>query len=316
MGVWSSRLHLAVFGVLILSWAWPVLRWGWRTRWSGKKAWAPAWICPACGRENPSTRFSCEGCQEGGGFRFWRKLREAPWVGVLRKTLALSALTLRVAGGVAFYVLTFLAAYRFRFFSFHQKPTTELLAALGMLFLLAALYYFRRALAWKLGSPVARFTDLAAAGCLGGAFLVFWILWAAAPFGPGKPLASLSVTPDGVIRVLSAREKRCQSTVNPESAAVIVPVSYARWTWPLLQIDQTFVIKVGTQPVVTWMGGRIVQRLAGVLSSDEPQRPRLVVLRQVLEAAPPGRYNIDKARTGDGLVLERVETVGEKERVQ
>jgi hypothetical protein len=94
--------------------------------------------------------------------------------------MALAALTLRVAGGVAFYVLTFLAAYRFRFFSFHQKPTAELLAAVAMVFLLAGLYYLRRALAWKLGSPVARFTDLAAAGFLGGLFLVLWVVWAAA----------------------------------------------------------------------------------------------------------------------------------------
>jgi hypothetical protein len=230
--------------------------------------------------------------------------------------MALAALTLRVAGGVAFYVLTFLAAYRFRFFSFHQKPTAELLAAVAMVFLLAGLYYLRRALAWKLGSPVARFTDLAAAGFLGGLFLVLWVVWAAAPFTPGQPLATVAVTPDGVIRIEAVREKRAQSTLNPDTGAVTVPVSYARWTWPLFQIDQTFVIKVGTQPVVTWMGGRIVKRLAGVLTSDEPQRPRLVVLRQVLEAAPPGRYTIDKARTGEGLVLERVESVEEKERVQ
>ncbi len=150
---------------------------------------------------------------------------------------------------------------------------------------------------------MARVTDLLSSAALGGFFAGLWVLWAAAPYTPGQPLATVSVTPDAVFRLHAYRERRGQSTLNPDTGGVVLPVQYAHLSWPLLSIDQTFVVKVATQPAVSWMAGRCVRKLSPRLSADSPHRPRLVLLRQTLEAVPPGTYGIYPAYSGEGLTL-------------
>jgi hypothetical protein len=304
LGLWSGWAHILVLALLVADWARPVALWAWRRRLARRRSWSPTWICP-CGHANPATSFSCHACDDGPGLL--AKVKESPGFQRLRRAAALAGLSIRVAGGVFYYAATFLAATRFRFFSFHQQPLQELLASAALLLLLAAFHYGRRAFSFFWTSVFARFTDLVAGAVFASLFLGLWVLWAAAPSLAGKALSAVAVTPDGLVRIQTARERRIQSGVNPETGAVLLPVTYAHLTWPLFQADETFVVKVGTQPVVTWLGARLLTRLAPRWTSDDPLRPRLVLLNQNLEAPPPGRYEIVKAKTGEGLRLRPAE---------
>lgn len=304
LAVWSARVHALSLILLLAAWAAPGIRWLWsRRRAALKGEWAPQWICPACGHTNAHSDLSCAQCRAGGADGPWARLRRIPGLAWLTRGASLAGFAVRTAGFVVFYVVTFVAATRFRFFRFDQNPLQELLGALAMGLLLLVLYYARRVVSWKLGSPVARATDLLATMSLTGAFLILWILWAAAPFARGEPLAVLAVTPDGQMRVLEPRRRVGRVVENPETARWIVPVQYARFSWPLVGVDQTFLVRVGTHTVMSWAGARLVKAGTGRWEGDGPWHPRLTTARHTLEAAAPGVYGVHPSKTGEGLVL-------------
>lgn len=310
LALWAARAHAVALGVVVLAWVAPPARWGWARRKGVRPGgWAPQWICPACGHTNVHADRTCAQCRAGEGNAWARRLSALPGLGWLVGGARVTGLFLRGAGYVVFYGVTFAAAHRFRFFRFDQKPLQELLGAAALVLLLLVLYYARRVVSWKLGSPVARATDFLAMMALTGAFLILWILWAAAPLARGAPLAVLAVTPDGQLRVMAPRRRVGRVVENPESHRLIVPVQSARFSWPLLGLDQTFLVRVGTHTVASWAGRRLVRWGEGRWSGDSPWRPRLTTARHALETAAPGIYGIHPATTGEGLVVTSHEAV-------
>jgi len=304
LAVWSARAHALSLAFLLAVWAAPGVRWLWSRRRAALKAdWAPQWICPSCGHTNAHSDLSCAKCRAGGADGLRGRLQRIPGLAWLARSANAAGFAVRTAGVVVFYVITVLAATRFRFFRFDQNPLQELLAAAAMALLLLVLYYARRVVSWKLGSPVARATDFLAMMSLTGAFLILWVLWAAAPFARGAPLAVLAVTPDGQMRVLEPRRRVGRVVENPETQRWIVPIQYARFSWPLVGVDQTFLVRVGTHTVMSWAGARLVKAGAGRWEGDGPWRPRLTTARHTLEAAAPGVYGVHPSNTGEGLVL-------------
>lgn len=310
LALWSARVHAVSLILLAAAWAAPGVRWLWSRRRAMVKAeWAPQWICPACGHTNAHSDLSCAKCRAGaGGPGTW--LKRIPGLAWLAQSATLAGFAARTAGWVVFYVVTVVAAVRFRFFRFDQNPLQELLAALAMGLLLLVLYYARRVVSWKLGSPVARVTDFLAMMSLVGVFLTLWILWAAAPFARGEPLAVLALTPDGQMRILEPRRRVGRVVENPETARWIVPVQYARFSWPLVGVDQTFLVRVGSHTVMSWVGARVVKAGAGRWEGDGPWRPRLTTARHTVEAAAPGVYGVHPSKTGEGLVVTPAEEKG------
>ncbi|MBK6879928.1 MAG: hypothetical protein IPN65_09930 [Elusimicrobia bacterium] len=310
LALWAVRAHAVSLGIVVLALAIPPARWFW-ARWKAARGagWAPQWICPACGHTNAHADGACAKCRAGGGTSPGRWFRGLPGLGWLAGGARATAFVLRATGYVFFYGMTLFAANRFRFFQFDQKPLQELLGAAAMVLLVLVLYYARRVVSWKWGSPVSRATDFLVMMSLAGAFLILWILWAAAPFVRGEALAVLAVTPDGQLRVWRPRRRVGRVVENPETARWIVPLQYARFSWPLVGVDQTFLVRVGTHTVMSWAGARLVKFGSDRWDGDSPWRPRLTTARHTLEAAAPGLYEIHPSSVGEGVVLTPREAV-------
>lgn len=310
LALWAARAHAVSLGVVVLALAFPPIRWLWVRRKSVRhEGWAPQWICPACGHTNAHADVACAKCRAGEGNPLGRWVRGLPVLGWLAGGARATVFALRTTGYVFFYGVIFFAAHRFRFFRFDQKPLQEFLGAAAMLFLLLVLYYARRGVSWRGGSPVARVTDFLVMMSLAGVFLILWVLWAAAPFARGEALAVLAVTPDGQLRVWEPRRRVGRVVENPETARLIVPLQYARFSWPLVGVDQTFLVRVGTHTVMSWAGARLVKFGSGRWDGDSPWRPRLTTARHTLEAAAPGLYEVHPTSVGEGVVLTPREAV-------
>lgn len=311
LALWSARAHALSLTLLLTVWAWPAIRWLWSRRRAALKAeWAPQWICPACGHTNAHSDLSCARCRANGAKGLWGRLGRIPGLAWMARGATAAGVVVKTAGFVVFYVVTVLAATRFRFFRFDQNPLQEFLAAAAMVLLLLVLFYARRVVSWRLGSPVARATDFLVMMSLTGGFLILWVLWAAAPFARGEPLAVLALTPDGQMRILEPRRRVGRVVENPETARWIVPVQYARFSWPLVGVDQTFLVRVGSHTVMSWVGARVVKAGAGRWEGDGPWRPRLTTARHTVEAAAPGVYGVHPSKTGEGLVVTPAEEKG------
>jgi hypothetical protein len=300
----AENVHLLTLAILGVFWMTPVLAAIFR-RWTRDRPvlWIRFWACPVCGQLNRRSFVKCQHCERVRPFRWRDTWAASSSAERLRRAARRSASMSRGLGWLLFGGVPAGAVCAFRLYSFHQNPLREILGSAALLLLLLVLYFFRAARRCGWRSPIEGLIHLLVGGALAGLFLAAGFLWAAAPYPPGKPFALVQVFPDGRIRWADSMGRHTTVTGGAQPNQVLFHVRYAVFSWPLFQADQTFVTHVEGIPVTELWTVALLKCGALVLSKDDPGRPRVVVLEQLLLAVPGRAYELYSPASKIGLAL-------------
>jgi hypothetical protein len=181
----------------------------------------------------------------------------------------------------------------------------ELFASLAVLVASAAVVLGGLALGRGGGDLLSRGVLALAAGTLSGLALLFGVLWAAAPFPPFKPLATVRLFPDGRVRLETPGGAAVEAPGQLKEGVVEFRLRSAFLSWPLMQVRQTVPVSLGGQALTDPWVADLLDKGARRFAGDAPQRPRVSLREDSLFAAPGGPYVLREPADGAGtLVLE------------
>jgi hypothetical protein len=160
-----------------------------------------------------------------------------------------------------------------------------------------------RALGRRGGGPLDRFFGLTGAGTLAGGFALFAVLWAAAPFPPSQPLASVHFFPDGRVRFETPDGRRLERPGSLQGEFVELRVRTAVVSWPLFHVRQTLPLSVGAEPLAAPWVERLAVSGARTMTVEAPHRLRVALREESLFGRPGTAYVLRESSDGTGLLL-------------
>jgi hypothetical protein len=288
---------LAFIGVLFLLPPLGYLWFSWRRR--SRAPIVAYWRC-ACGNENAPRVGSCQKCA------LTRRLTwEESWESSkLSWTLSKAGAGFRAVGWAVYYaapaaVLLMLDGWRTG-----GGALRELFAAGGLLAAGAMVVSAGAALGRRGGGLVTRGVLLLAAGTFGAFLLGFSALWAAAPFPPLSPLASVSLFPDGRVLVKTAEGRVAEGRGELRDGVVSFRLRCASLSWPLLHVKQVLPLSLGNRPLQEgWIAG-FLESGARKYTSDAPHVLHVALRDDILFQPPGGPYVLRESTDNGGLILE------------
>lgn len=150
---------------------------------------------------------------------------------------------------------------------------------------------------------LARGALLMAAGTLAGLTLLGVVLWAAAPYPPSHPIASVRLFPDGRVRYEASDGRVLERSGALQENAVEFHVQSAFLSWPLMHVRQTYPLSIGNESIVEPWVQNWLKAAARKRTADGPHQLRVALRGDTLFAPPGGPYHMREAQDGAGLVL-------------
>jgi hypothetical protein len=304
LGEAALNLHATALTVLAIFWSLPILRAVFRRiNYQASPTWVSLWQCPACGQFNRRSFFECQRCQSLLPTPWWKRWEPTRLIVWSKRTAGGFLAVYRGLGWILLYAVPALAVWAFRLTSFNQNAVREILGSVALLFLLLALFFFRKALRCLWRSPVDILVEAIAGVAATGFFLAASFLWAAAPFPPNKPLATLQALTNGQIQLVDSGGHVTKATAIPQPGRLQFSVQCATFSWPLLQIDQTFITRLAGRPAMEPWLVSLLTRAALAAQKEGMYWPRLVLLDQTFVAVPGHSYVLYRPASKVGLAL-------------